>query len=189
MRVTTLAVLVLAAASSAACRSHEGGESEGGDGDERELDVRDVVGDARVTLRQAVDAALAARPGDAIEAELEGEEEGGRREIEWEVAILDAEGTLWDVSVDAATGQVVEVERADDRDDVEEAAEILEALGANHLRLADLVDRAGTSHGTAVEAEFDEDEPEAEVVFVRGRELVEVDLDARTGEVRGAKTK
>jgi uncharacterized membrane protein YkoI len=181
-------VTVLACAVAPSCARQRAAVGLGG---EEELDVRDVVGDARVSLAQAVQAALTARPGLAVEAELEGEVEAGKREVEYEVAVL-SEGVLYEVEVDAATGEVVEIDREDDADDLRAAVQVRDALGTGHMQLGDLVARAaGASDGTPVEAEFEDGSGAARVrvKLVRGREIVKVTLDARTGAVLGTKTK
>ena len=60
-------------------------------------------------LEQIVTGARAARPGEVIETELERED--GR--YVYEVEILDATGRVWEVKLDAKTGELLEIEEDD----------------------------------------------------------------------------
>lgn len=73
---------------------------------------------ARITLEQAVQRALQAHPGQALEAEIE--HEHGRTLYVVEVATQDK---ILEVGVDPMTGQVVGVEAEDDHEEDEDEDE------------------------------------------------------------------
>jgi uncharacterized membrane protein YkoI len=60
-------------------------------------------------LEQIVERARAAKPGEIIETELEREQ--GR--YVYEVEILDSAGQVWEVKLDARTGELLEIEHDD----------------------------------------------------------------------------
>lgn len=62
-----------------------------------------------ITMEQATEKALAAKPGVVIEAELDDRDFGKGWDYEFE--IVDADGHEWDVKVDAKTGEVRRVWR------------------------------------------------------------------------------
>ncbi|MCA8978591.1 MAG: hypothetical protein KDC14_01100, partial [Planctomycetes bacterium] len=61
------------------------------DDDGDEVDPRDLVAAAEITLSRAITLALAARPGSAVEAELELEGKGAAKEAFYEVKIVGAD--------------------------------------------------------------------------------------------------
>ncbi len=183
--------LVLSAAGcallvTASCASNRGG-SDAKESKEQELDVRDVAPEAKVRLLDALHAALAARPGEAIEAELEGEVENGKREVSFEVAIVDESGTAWTVKVDPATGKVASVEKEDEADEIKEIAEKREAAGRERRKLGGLLERAmkQVPHGTPVKVSFSGNKApgRARAKLLREHDEVTLTLDAKTGEV------
>ena len=64
---------------------------------------------ARISLTDAVKAALASDAGTAVSAKLE-EDDGF---LVWEVAVIDARGKTVDLDVDAGNGKILAVEEAD----------------------------------------------------------------------------
>ncbi|MEO8627780.1 MAG: PepSY domain-containing protein [Betaproteobacteria bacterium] len=60
-------------------------------------------------LEKILQRARAAKPGQVIEAELESKK--GR--YVYEVEILDAAGQVWEVKLDAKTGELIKIERDD----------------------------------------------------------------------------
>jgi len=172
-----------AAASKAEPAKKESAKEEAG---EQEIDVVDLAADAKIRLSQALATALAAKPGDAVAAELEGDVENGKRSVAYEVAIVDADGVVWAVKVDHVTGKVASVEKEDEADEIEEFKEKREAAGAEHLSLAELLLR-GTkaAKGTPVEVTFrgKKHAGQARVELVDGRTKSSVTLDAKTGKV------
>lgn len=69
-------------------------------------DVRRLMG-TQLTLVQAVDAAVAHTPGKPLEAELDGKEDRSY----YEVKVLQANQTVMEIKLDAATGQVLQAKR------------------------------------------------------------------------------
>ena len=154
---------------------------------EQELEHRDVAPEAKVRLLDALHAALAARPGEAIEAELEGEMEGGKRAVAFEVAIVDEQGVAWTVAVDPATGKVATVEKEDEADEMKEIAEKHDAAGPSHLKLGGLLERAmkHVPDATPVSVSFSGAKApgKARAELLHGDNEVKLTLDAKTGEV------
>jgi uncharacterized membrane protein YkoI len=74
--------------------------------DDKEGKVADLVKDAKVTIDQAIKTALEKTPGTAVEAELE--KKHGK--TVWEVEVVGADGKTMEVHIDAATGEVIDVE-------------------------------------------------------------------------------
>ena len=62
-----------------------------------------------ITLEQATEKALAAKPGVVTDAELDDRDFGKGWDYEFE--IVDADGTEWDVRIDAKSGEVRSVRR------------------------------------------------------------------------------
>lgn len=149
-------------------------------------DVRDLAGKARIGLVEAIGIALKARPGKAVEAELETARVKGQRSVVIEVDIVTAESELHEVTVDATSGKVVGQEKCDDSDDRAELKAFRRALRHAELDLARLIESAGrVIKGTAVEAtlELEDGQPVCEVSFVNSRYLIEVEVEARAGHL------
>jgi uncharacterized membrane protein YkoI len=152
--------------------------------DEDEMDVRDAVAHAKISLVDAIRSALVAQPGRAVAAELEGEAEDGEVEVSFEVLILTAGGALVEVEIDAEDGSVLEQEAAEDEED--ELPGIRAALRHSEHDLLTLVEKAaGYVKGIAVEAEFefDDGQPVCEVAFVNTRCVIEVEVEGRAGHL------
>ncbi|MFI2414687.1 PepSY domain-containing protein [Streptomyces sp. NPDC018947] len=153
------------------------------DADGRDDDVRVAV--AKVTAADAVASALRERPGTAVSAELDGDDDGDRERAVWEVDVLAGDGTWHTVRVDPATGGVLG-SRTEDEDDT---AEVRAALKGTSVGAAEAA-RAAAGHGTVTSVELDEDG-----YFADGRPAWEVEtrspgkaerdwrVDPRTGEV------
>ncbi len=65
-------------------------------------------GGAKVTVREAVDAALKARPGTVVAAELDADD--GARALR-DVDVLGSDGNWYELTLDGATGKVTHQER------------------------------------------------------------------------------
>lgn len=146
-------------------------------------DPRDLIGQAEVGLLDAIEKALGARSGKAVEAELEAEGDAGQRRLIWSVDVVH-EGALFDVEVDARSGEVLGTEQ---EDDAGELRNYREALRHSELDLATLVGRAMQvvhGHPAAAILEFDDGGPECEVLVVNGgRYLIEVEVEGRAGHL------
>ena len=159
---------------------------EKGEGKEVELDVLDIVGEATVSLSQALAAALASKPGVAIEVELEGEIEDGKRSVAFEAAIVGQDGVVYSVTVDPVTGSVSEVEVEDDAKELKEIQEKHDGMSVACIPLADLLAAAANAtDGTPVKATYrgTKDPGRASVKFVKGRSTTTVTLDGTSGLV------
>lgn len=80
---------------------------------EGEGDVSALVKDAKITIDQAVKAAIEKVPGTAVEAELEKKHD----KIIWEVEVVGADGKVTKVCIDAVTGAVIDTESKDKKDE------------------------------------------------------------------------
>lgn len=69
----------------------------------------DDVGEFTVTIEQATTIALEQVQGTVLEAEVESEDGTAI----WEIEIRDADGTIYEVELDANTGAVLEIEEDD----------------------------------------------------------------------------
>jgi len=165
----------------------EDGES-GDEADEaREMDLRDVMPMAKLSLSKAIALALAAQPGAAVEAGLEGEFDAEDKvEIFYEVMIVGADKKLHEVKLSHLNGKVLGNSIENDEDEVRELVGFNEALRHSELTLIQLIASAGNLvNGQAASAslEFDDEGPECEVLIVNGRYLVDVDVEARAGHI------
>ncbi len=175
--------------------------------DDDELDPRDFVHAAKISLRAAIASALAKQPGRAVEAELEGERSDGKVDIFFEVMVVTTHGQLAEVRVDPASGKVIEnqqddeaAEEAEEVEEEEEAEEddedseddrdelpgFIAALRHSELDLAALVEHAEAFlKGTAISAklEYEDGNPLCDIAFVNGRHVLEAELEARAGHL------
>ncbi len=74
--------------------------------EEDEGNVAEMVKDAKVTADQAIKTATEKVQGTVVEAELEKKHD----KTIWEVEIVGADGKVSEVHIDAATGEVIDVE-------------------------------------------------------------------------------
>jgi hypothetical protein len=157
---------------------------------ENEADVRDIASEAKIPLSQALAAGLAAKPGEAIEAALEGETESGKRSVFFEVVVLDTAGTAWEVKLSPADGKVLSVAKEADAAEIADAAAVRAALPAKHMALADLLAAASKSGGgTPVKVAFRAKKLPltCRARFLAGKEISAVVLDPVTGQPAAAK--
>lgn len=181
-RTSVLVVLVAAfLVTSPALAAQEGDETAS------HPDPRDIVGEAAVSLADAVSAALAARPGHAVEADLEAEIGDRGREVFFEIMVVGDSGALYEVIVDPVTGAVRSAEESDE-EELDELPGFQEALRYSERSLAELVASAeelvkGTPVGA--ELELEGTSPQADVLIASGRYLVEVEVEGRAAQVTG----
>jgi len=151
-----------------------------------ELDVRDIAGDAAVSLQEAIAAALSARPGRAVEAGLEAEVGAEGRSFFYEIMVGTAAGDLHEVQVDPLSGVVQSDDRETEAEEMEELAQFRRVLRYSDRTIAELIasaERLAKGTPVAVEMEMEGVNPEADVLFVNGRHLIEVGVEARAGQV------
>lgn len=79
-------------------------------GKKEEAKVTDLVKEAKVTIDQAIKTASDKMPGTIVEAELE--KKHGK--TVWEVEVVGADGTVTEVHIDAASGDVIDTEMKKD---------------------------------------------------------------------------
>ena len=73
---------------------------------EESKEMVEMAATAKVTIDQAIKAALEKVPGKAVEAELEKKHD----KLVWEVEVVTAENKLMEVHIDAESGAVIDVE-------------------------------------------------------------------------------
>lgn len=80
------------------------------DGDEHDLARRALEAGEILPLADILNAATSARPGRVIEVELD------RDDGRWlyELELVTPDGRLYEMEIDAATGNILEIEREDD---------------------------------------------------------------------------
>jgi uncharacterized membrane protein YkoI len=191
-----LAIAVVASLGLASCSSprHEESKAKAAEAvakaEEREadeLDVRDLAAEAKVSLGQALETAMHAYPaGEPVAAELEGDTEGGKRSVAYEIAFVNAAGTeVHVVKVDHVTRKVVSSEKEDEADEAAEAMDRMKSAGAHRQRLLDLLHHAAQhASGAAVSVEYSRKHAgQAKVTFVKDHAETSVTLDAATGKV------
>ncbi|MCB9886472.1 MAG: PepSY domain-containing protein [Planctomycetes bacterium] len=147
-------------------------------------DVRDIVGAAKISLRDAIAKALAAQPGRAVEADLEGEFEGEKLDVFFEVMVLTAGNELVQVTLDPQTGAVREREEADE--DAHEIPGFQAALRHSERDLGQLVQAAESFvKGTAVSAslEYEGGMPVCDIAIVNTRCVIDVEIEGRAGHL------
>lgn len=157
-----------------------------------EGDVDDAVSLATLSLPDAVDSALAAHPGYAVEAELEVEDGF----LVYDVEVIADDGTMTEVIVDAGNGAVLLAETESEgaeteaEDDDGEAGDKEHDAGrsAPEVTLAEAVRTAlAEAPGYAVWAELDPDEHadyDMDLVDADGEDYG-FRVDATTGEITG----
>lgn len=152
--------------------------------DAEEVDVRDLVGGARINLHEAIRKALAEQPGRAVEAELEGERRDGEIAVFFEVLVLSDKGELVELRLSPVDGAVMS--RGSAREDASEVREFIAALRHSERTLDQLVTAAETFvKGLPVKTSigYESDAPLGEVEFVNGRHIIEVAVEGRAGHL------
>lgn len=92
------------------------------DRDDRSDDAKETTRtaggkDTRITLDQAVAAALKSAPGTVTEAGLDDDDDDHNGRTVWELDVYGSDKTWHDVTVDATTGKVLKTREDDDNDD------------------------------------------------------------------------
>ena len=140
---------------------------------------------------QAIAAALAAHPGEVVEAGSADGVVNGRHEAFFEVVILDTQGDVLDVRVDPS-GKVLSSWKNDEAGASETLGSVLRLLPPDHLSLLDLVRRASAHAQTAMTvAAFAPQGPGKAVGVVRflaAQGQRQLTLDPATGAVLSDRT-
>ncbi len=92
------------------------GQGGGRKGGRVNLDVRDLAAEAKVSLKDAMAAAVKAKPGRVVSAVLAGRSRGTERRTSFDVAIV-AEAKPWLVEIDPVLGSVIAVELMTDAEE------------------------------------------------------------------------
>lgn len=152
----------------------------------RHLDVRDIASQAKISLREAIQKALVAQPGRAVEAELEGERTEHGVDVFFEVLVLDGEGELVEIRLSPVDGKVLSREEAEgDEDEIPEFASALRHGERNLEQLVAAAEAFVKGVPVKVSLEFEDRSPLAEVAFVNGRNVIEVEVEGRAGHLVG----
>ncbi|MDX5573218.1 PepSY domain-containing protein [Streptomyces sp. ID01-9D] len=144
----------------------------------------------RITLDQAVAAALKSVPGTVTEAELDDDDDDHDGRAVWELDVRGSDSTWHDVTVDATTGKVLKT-RDDDNDDRDRHAPRSAAVTLNQAAAAALKTAPGTI--TSIDLDDDDDDDDnggrgdvlrwdVDITGKDGRQH-ELRVDAKTGKV------
>ncbi|QWQ41078.1 PepSY domain-containing protein [Streptomyces sp. YPW6] len=143
---------------------------------------------ARISLGQAVAAALKSVPGTVTEAELDDDDDDHGGRTVWELDVRASGGKWHDVTVDAADGKVLKT-RDDDNDDRDRHAPRSFAVTLDRAAAAALKTVPGTVTSIDLDDDDDDDGRRSGVphwdVDVTGKDgkQHELHVDARTGKV------
>ncbi|WP_435238308.1 PepSY domain-containing protein [Streptomyces sp. YPW6] len=143
---------------------------------------------ARISLDQAVAAALKSVPGTVTEAELDDDDDDHGGRTVWELDVRASGGKWHDVTVDAADGKVLKT-RDDDNDDRDRHAPRSFAVTLDRAAAAALKTVPGTVTSIDLDDDDDDDGRRSGVphwdVDVTGKDgkQHELHVDARTGKV------
>jgi uncharacterized membrane protein YkoI len=188
MRAVTTLIIVAAAAAAAAGVVHAADEARPARAKEssRVLRVFEVLTARLVAPEKAIAAAVAARPGAAVEIELGTLRKDEKTLLVWEIAVVDG-AKLHDVVVNAEDGAVVSESEDDDAAEAKKYAALLATPG---LSLAEIVLKAraaigGTAGAAIVHVELDDEDGKAvfEVGAVAKGARSQVGLNRADGQV------
>ncbi|MER7037641.1 PepSY domain-containing protein [Streptomyces microflavus] len=165
------------------------------DRDDRSDDAKETTRtaggkDSRITLDQAVAAALKSAPGTVTEAGLDDDDDdddhNGR--TVWELDVYGSDKTWHDVTVDATTGKVLKTREDDDNDDRDRNAPRSSTVSLNQAAEAALKTAPGSI--TSIDLDDDDDDGrrgnvlrwDVDIAGKDGRHH-ELHVDAKTGKV------
>ncbi|MFD5200973.1 PepSY domain-containing protein [Streptomyces sp. NPDC058375] len=130
---------------------------------------------ARVTLDQAVAAALKSVPGTVTQAELDRDDDDHNGRTVWELDVRGSDKKWHDVTVDASNGKVLKT-RDDDNDDRDDHAPRSFAVTLNEAAAAALKTAPGTV--TSIDLDDDDDDNGGRSNVLRW----DVDIDGKDGK-------
>ncbi|NEB37097.1 PepSY domain-containing protein [Streptomyces sp. SID14515] len=142
----------------------------------------------RITLDQAVAAALKSVPGTVTEAELDRDDDDHGGRAVWELDVRGSDRNWHDVTVDAATGKVLKT-RDDDNDDRDRHAPRSSAVTLNQA--ADAALKTAPGAVTSIDLDDDDDDNggrgdvlrwDVDITGKDGKQH-ELRVDAKTGKV------
>ncbi|MFB8141999.1 PepSY domain-containing protein [Streptomyces parvus] len=143
---------------------------------------------ARISLDQAVAAALKSVPGTVTEAELDDDDDDHDGRAVWELDVRGSDKKWHDVTVDATNGKVLKT-RDDDNDDRDDHAPRSSAVTLNQAAAAALKTAPGTVTSIDLDDDDDDNGRRGEVlrwdVDIAGKDgkQHELRVDAETGKV------
>ncbi len=147
------------------------------------LDLRDIAGEAKISLKDAIASALKVRSGRALVAELASRVVEGKRTVFFEVKVVTDAGELFKVRVDPRTGEANDPTREEPQEARREIRGYQKTLRDSELSLSELVAKAEEIvRGAAVTAALEEGR-RFRVRFVSSGYLVDVSLEGRSGEL------
>ncbi|MFJ8860195.1 PepSY domain-containing protein [Streptomyces sp. NPDC102451] len=143
----------------------------------------------RITVDEAVGAALEAVPGTVTEAELDDDDDGRDRTV-WELDVYGSDKVWHDVTVDAGSGKVLSDRQDDDNDDRDRHAPRSAAVSLDAALKAALGAQPGTVTSVDLDADDDDDDGgrrgaprwDVDVAGKDGRQH-ELHVDAGSGKV------
>ncbi len=154
--------------------------------EERNAPIDQIIAAAKISLGDAVAYALQAHPGRAVEAELEGEISDSGTDIFYEVKIVDASGSFYELKLDPADGRVLADTLEDESEDAAEQQELQQALAGAKIDLATCISAAASENKGRVFAatmEMDDGSPICEAATTGKRHQYEIEIDLVDGKV------
>ncbi|MFJ7057278.1 PepSY domain-containing protein [Streptomyces griseobrunneus] len=158
--------------------------------DDAEETTRTAGGkDTRITLDQAVAAALKSAPGTVTEAGLDDDDDHNGRTV-WELDVHGSDKKWHDITVDATTGKVLKTREDDDNDDHDRNAPRSSTVSLNQAAEAALKTAPGSI--TSIDLDDDDDDDDGRRgnvlhwdVDIAGKDgkQHELHVDAKTGTV------
>ncbi|MEC4018408.1 PepSY domain-containing protein [Streptomyces sp. H27-D2] len=158
--------------------------------DDKAEDARDAREDdaqakaAKVSVSEAISAALKASPGTVTSAELDAE----GSDLAWEIDVLAKDNTWHDVTIDAGNAKVLNQHQDRDDDGAADARNVRKDLKGSGVDARDAA-QAAQSRGTVTSVDLDDDNATtAWEVEVQGKDGKQQDLrvDLKTGKVTTA---
>lgn len=151
--------------------------------------MRDLVGRAKITLPQAIETAVLARPGIACVAELESTGTGDAAATIFEVMILGSDQKVYEVQVDAADRSVRSNEQCTDEEDVKEIHEAVGKLGKKVTLLGVANTARAVLRGTCVRAELDGEHGHAVAIMSKDDLELAATFSLGNGSLKGISLK
>lgn len=145
-----------------------------------------ITSHAKITLAKAVALALDEHAGQPVEADFEGEVQGGQTVYFYEVKILDADGTFYEVMIDSIDGHVLGEKVEDEEEDAAEQQNMAQAAAAAKFSLTACIEKAaaeGKGQVFAAAMEMEEGAPLCEAVSAGSRRFYEIEVSLLDGDL------
>lgn len=150
------------------------------------LTLEQITNHAKITLAEAVALALDEHAGRAVEADFEGEVQGGQTVYFYEVKILDAGGVFYEVSIDSIDGHVIGGKVDNEKDEAAERQNLTQAAAAARIDLTACIKKAaaeGKGQVFAAAMEMDDGKPRCEAVSAGSKRYYEIEVSLLDGDV------